>query len=146
MRVDDLGHSSIVPDTPVTAGEVCSLTFLYTASHPIDDSGHVKIVFRYAGDFGTPQFDRPGDLNFCSVQTTGDCRIVPSWHDPGHVRPWGKALFLRVTGGYLDRGDQVRVIFGDRSDGSAGRRMQTFCEDTYEFKTLVDTIASYQFM
>jgi len=48
-------------------------------------------------------------------------------------------------GGYLDEGDIVTVIFGDKSKGSRGWQMQTFCEDTFEFKTLIDHIATYQF-
>ena len=50
-----------------------------------------------------------------SVSTTGDCRIVPRWDPKGHTRPWGKALFLKVTDGYLDEGDAVTVVFGDPS-------------------------------
>ncbi len=142
---DDLGQATITPPEPVPAGALCTIALVYTVGHPIDDSGSIKIVFRYAGDFGSPQFDRPDGLDFCSVTTTGRCSIVPSWVEPGHVRPWGKSLFLRVTGGYLDRGDRVRVLFGDTSAGSPGWRMQTFSESTFEFKTLVDPIATYQF-
>jgi hypothetical protein len=48
-------------------------------------------------------------------------------------------------GGFLDRGQKITVVFGDRSAGSPGWQMQTFCEDTFEFKTLVDPIATYEF-
>jgi hypothetical protein len=54
-------------------------------------------------------------------------------------------LFLKVGKGYLDRGDKVTVIFGDRSGGGAGWQLQTFVEDTFEFKTFVDPIATYEF-
>jgi len=37
------------------------------------------------------------------------------------------------------------VRFGDTSGGSPGWQMQTFCVDSFEFKTLVDPIATYQF-
>ena len=37
------------------------------------------------------------------------------------------------------------MTFGDRSGGSPGWRMQTFCEESFEFKTLVDPIATYEF-
>ncbi len=47
--------------------------------------------------------------------------------------------------GYLDRGDTIRVVFGDTSAGSPGWQLPTFCEETFEFKTLVDPIATFQF-
>ncbi|MCK5529266.1 MAG: DUF3604 domain-containing protein, partial [Kiritimatiellae bacterium] len=101
--------------------------------------------FRFAGDFGTPQFDDPSKANFCSVSTEADCRIEPRWDPKGNTRPWGKALYLKIRGGFLDVGDKLEVVFGDTSQGSPGWRIQTFCEDTFEFKTLVDPFATYQF-
>jgi hypothetical protein len=145
MHFIDLGHAAIRPDQPVVAGSFATLRYTYTAGHPIDDTGYVKIAFRYAGDFGRPQFDRPSAPNYCRVHTTGDCRIEPRWDPKGHTRPWGRAILLKVTGGFLDRAQEIVVILGDRSHGSPGWQMQTFCEDTFEFKTLVDPIATYQF-
>ncbi len=140
-----LGTSTLRPLKAVVAGSFVTINYTYRAAHPIDDSGCIKIVFRYAGDFGTPQFDNPAEPDFCSISTTGDCRILPRWDIKGHTRPWGKALFLRVTGGYLNEGDTVTVVLGDTSGGSPGWQAQTFCESSFEFKTLVDPIASYQF-
>jgi hypothetical protein len=48
-------------------------------------------------------------------------------------------------GGFLDRGQKIIVVFGDTSEGSPGWQMQTFCEETFEFKTFVDPIAAYEF-
>lgn len=145
MRCMDLGTATIEPSAPVIAGSLTTLHFAYTAGHPIDDTGYLKIVFRYAGDFGRPQFADPAAPNYCRVQATGDCRIVPRWDPKGHTRPWGRSLFLQVVGGFLDGGQQIVVVFGDTSQGSPGWQMQTFCEETFEFKTLVDPIATYEF-
>lgn len=38
------------------------------------------------------------------------------------------------------------MIFGDRSGGSPGLRMQTNVEDSFEFRTLVDALATYEFV
>ena len=140
-----LGSSVIEPKTPVIAGSYTTITFTYTAGHPIDDTGYLKIVFRFAGDFGAPQFSDPSAPNFCIVRTSADCRIEPRWDVKGHIRPWGRALFLKVMGGFVNTGEQIEVVFGDRSSGSPGWQMQTFCEETFQFKTLVDPIATYQF-
>ena len=127
------------------AGSFVSLTFTYLATHPIDDSGCVKVVFRQVSDFGIPQFENPAAPNFCTVQTSGNCRIEARWDGMGHARPWRNTLFLRARGGFLDSGDTITVVFGDTSGGSPGWRAQTFVEKTFEFKTLVDPIATNQF-
>ena len=145
MTEIDLGRATIMPKRPVVAGSLATLTFTYTAGHPVDDTGCVKIAFRYCGDFATPQFDDPAAPDYCSVRTTGDCRIEPRWDVKGHTRPWGRALFLKVMSGYLDRGERIVVVFGDRSGGSPGWQVQSFCERSFEFKTLVDPIATYEF-
>src|SRR5512137_2910526 len=118
MQHIDLGRAAIEPSQPVFAGSFATLTFTYTAGHPIDDTGFVKLAFRFASDFGTPHFSSPRLANYCSVHSTGDCRIESRWDPKGHTRPWGRSLFLKVMGGYLDRGQKIVVIFGDTSGGS----------------------------
>jgi len=140
-----LGQAAIQPMQPVVAGSFTTIVFTYTAGHPIDDTGFVKIVFRHVGDFGPPQFDDPAAPNYCTIHTTGDCRIEPRWDPKGHTRPWSRALYLKVMGGFLNEGDKIVLTFGDTSEGSPGWQMQTFCEETFEFKTLVDPIATYEF-
>ena len=145
MQELDLGVARIRPKRPVVAGSFATIRFTYTAGHSVDDSGYLKIAFRFAGDFGWPQFDDPAAQNYCTVHTTGDCRILPRWDSKGNTRPWGYALYLKVTGGFLDSGQKITVVFGDRAHGSPGWQVQSFCEDTFEFKTLVDPIATYEF-
>jgi hypothetical protein len=145
LSADRLGQAAIGPGEPVVAGSWATLRFTYTAGHPIDDTGYVKIVFRTVGDFGQPQFFDPAAPNYFAVHSTGDCRIEPRWDPKGHTRPWDCAIYLQVRGGYLDTGQSIEVVCGDRSGGSPGWQMQTFCEDTFEFKTLIDPIATYEF-
>ena len=95
-----LGRAIIDPDQPVVAGSFTTVTFTYTAGHPVDDSGYVKIAWRSVSDFGRPQFDDPAAPNYCTVHTTGGCRIEPRWDPKGHTRPWSRALFLMVRSGY----------------------------------------------
>jgi len=139
------GTAKIDSKTALVAGTYQTINYTFTAEHAIDDTGYVKIVFRFAGDFGIPQFSNPDKADYCSVTTNGDCRIEPRWDAKGHTRPWGKALYLKVMGGFLNAGETIGLIFGDTSLGSPGWRLQTFCEETFEFKTLVDPFATYQF-
>jgi len=141
----DLGHAAVEPLGPIIAGSYVTMVYTYTAGHPLDDSGYVKIVFRHVGDFGTPQFGDPAAPNYCAIRTSGDCQIEPRWDPKGHTRPWSRALYLKIRKGFLDRGETLTVTFGDTSCGSPGWRAQTFCEQTFEFKTFVDPIATYRF-
>ncbi|MCJ7701293.1 MAG: DUF3604 domain-containing protein [Anaerolineales bacterium] len=140
-----LGKATIQPDRPVVAGSYATVIFTFTAGHPVDDSGYVKIAFRTVGDFGKPQFDNPSAPNYCSILTNGDCRIEPRWDPKGHTRPWSQAIYLKIRGGFLNKGEEIILTFGDTSGGSAGWQMQSFCERSFEFKTLVDPIATYRF-
>ena len=141
----DLGEASIEPQHPVEAGTYITITYTYSAGHPVDDSGYLKITFRSVSDFGKPQFIDPKAPNYCTVSTTGDCQIEPRWDPKGSTRPWSQALYLKITRGYLDREETIRVIFGDSSGGSPGWQVQTHCTQWFEFKTFVDPIATYRF-
>ena len=145
MTTFDLGKAEIKPLIPVVAGSYATITYTYTAGHPIDYAGYIKIAFRNMEDFGAPQFDDPVAPNYCTISTTGGCRVLPRWDNKGGVRPYNKALFLIIRDQYLDSGEQVRVVFGDTTGGSPGWRMPTFCINKFEFKTYVDPIATYLF-
>lgn len=145
MHHYDLGQAVIQPNKPFVAGAFTTVQFTYTCGHPVDSSGYLKITFRQVSDIGHPQFDNPTAPNYCTVSTTGDCTIAPRWDTKGHVRPWSSALFLKIQGGYLNKGEQIIVVFGDMSGGSPGWRMQSNCVERFEFKTFVDPIATYQF-
>ena len=61
------------------------------------------------------------------------------------MRPWDRTLYIKVVRGFLREGDTISIKFGDRSGGSPGMRLQTFCEESYEFHTLIDPIATYNY-
>jgi len=123
----ELGTACIDLQKPVVAGSYQTITFTYTAGHPIDDSGYLKITFRFAGDFGIPQFDDPAVPNCRRVYTTGDCHIQPRWDPKGHTRPWGRAIYLKVPGRFLNTGEQMVVVFGDRTAPVTARPAELPC-------------------
>ena len=145
MIQPDLGEAILEPDGPVVAGSSVMLKYTYVTGHPIDNGGFIKIASRTILDIGVPQFLDPNTPNFCTIQTTGNCRIIPRWDPKGNLRPYGQALFLKISHGYLDRGDAVFVIFGDRRGGPAGWQVPTISLDSLLFKTLVDPFATYRF-
>ncbi len=141
----NFGKALIDPAKPVVAGLFVTITYTYICGHPIDDGGSLKLVFRLVGDFGTPQFRDSDKPNYCTISTTGNCVVEPRWDPRGNIRPWSQSLIVRITKGFLNKDDKIIIVFGDRSGGCPGWQMQTFCEETFEFRTLVDPIAISQF-
>ncbi len=124
MNYNNIGFAKINKKNAI-AGSYDSVRYTFHTLHPVDDTGCIKIAFRFAGDFGIPQFKDPKAENYCSISTTADCRIEPRWDVKGNTRPWGRTLYLKVMGGYLDRGDTATVVFGDRTGGPPGWQIQT---------------------
>ena len=145
MNTINPGKAYVEPSRPVTAGSYITLRYTYTAGHPIDDSGYIKIAFRFAGDFGVFQFTDPEKQNYCGLSTDGDCRLIPRWDPKGNLRPWGNTLYIKITGGFLNTGESINLVIGDTTGGSPGWKAQTFAEGTFEFKTYADPIATYRF-
>ncbi|MFC1905912.1 DUF3604 domain-containing protein [Chloroflexota bacterium] len=145
MQDTDLGRASIDLIEPVEAGSFVTITYTFTCGHSIDDGGSLKLAFRLVGDFGTPQFTHKAEPNYFTISTSGYCSAEPRWDPRGHIRPWSPSLIVKITKGFLNKGDKITIVFGDRSGGCPGWQIQTFCEDTFEIRTIVDPIATSQF-
>ncbi|MCB1463643.1 MAG: DUF3604 domain-containing protein [Nitratireductor sp.] len=142
-----VGSATISPQGAFVAGSFQSFTLTYTAGfYGIDDSGSLKIVMRYASDQGTPQFTDPAGANYVTVTASNDAVLEVRYDPKGNVRPWDKCIYIKVVRGYLTEGDSITLVFGDRSQGSPGMRIQTFCEESFEFRVLVDAIATYTYV
>ncbi len=141
-----LGVATISPTGAFEAGSYASFTLTYTAGlYGIDDSGSVRVVFRFASDQSKPQFDDPMAPNYCIVEASNGATLQLRWEPKGNVRPWDRTLWIKVVRGYLQEGDQIAIRFGVTEFGGPGMRLQTFCEDTFEFRVLVDPIATFNF-
>ena len=144
---DRIGSAVIVPDEPVVAGSYTSFDLIYTAGFfGIDDSGSIKIVQRFATDMAKIQFDDPTAPNYVSIEASNKAVLSYHWDVKNNIRPWGKTLYIKIVKGYFREGDQIIVRYGDKRQGSPGVRMQTFCEDTLEYKVLVDAFATYDYV
>lgn len=143
---DQLGHATITPDGGFEAGSYASFTLTYTAGvFGIDDSGSLRVVFRFASDQSNPQFDDPAGRNYCTVEASNGATLQVRWDPKGNVRPWDRTLWIKVVKGYLKEGDTITIRFGLTDHGGPGMRLQTFCEKTFEFRVLVDPIATFNF-
>ncbi len=142
-----MGSAVIEPTGAFEAGCFQSFTLTYTAGYfGIDDTGSIKIVHRFASDMGRPQFDDPGAANFVSAEASNQAVLDMRYDTKDNIRPWDKALYIKVVRGFLRQGDRITVRFGDPRQGGPGMRLQTFCEGTFEFKLLVDAFATYNYV
>ena len=142
-----MGSASIDPTGRFEAGSFQSFTLTYTAGHfGIDDTGSIKIVHRFASDMGRPQFDEPAAPNYVTAEASNGAVLDVRYDGKMNIRPWDKTLYIKVLRGFLREGDRILVRFGDPREGCPGMRLQTFCESTFEFRVLVDVIATYNYV
>jgi hypothetical protein len=139
VRIDNLG--------PFEAGSYQSFTLAYRAGrYGIDDTGSLKIAYRFASDQGYPQFKDPAAPNYVSVRASNNAVLDVRFDPKLNTRPWDRTIFIKILRGYLQEGDEIAVTFGDRTGGSPGLRMQTFADPHFHFRVLVDPIATYTFV
>ena len=144
---EEMGHAVISPAGSFEAGSFQSFTLTYTAGRfGMDDTASLKIVFRFAADMGRLQFDNPQAANYVTVEASNNAVLETRYDPKGNIRPWDKTLYIKVVNGFMKEGDQIVIHFGDQREGSPGIRLQTFCESTFEFKVLVDAIATYNYV
>lgn len=139
MRLNEefMGRVVMSPDTDVTAGEVSSWTFTFTAGkYGIDEGGTFRIAWRSVSDWEAPQFDNPKGFAYTTAVTDGEADIFLSY--ASYIRPFGNSILFQVRNGFLKEGDQVTIVLGDRSKGGPGMRAQSFCEREHEFRFLID--------
>lgn len=136
------GHVDLQPKGAFEARSLQTFRLVYTVGrYGLDDTGSIRVVFRFVGDGGAPQFTDPAGYDYVTAQTSTGARISLDYGGTAHQRPFFKSLTARLHGGYLREGDTITIIFGDTSKGSPGMRMQTFCESGFEFKVLADVCA-----
>ncbi|MCR8723905.1 DUF3604 domain-containing protein [Frigidibacter sp. ROC022] len=141
-----LGQVELSPVGSFAAGSFVEFTLTYTAGfYGIDDSGAVRLCFRYPTDQSPLQFTDPTAPGFTSVEASNGAVLECRYSVKGNVRPWDKCLEVKVVRGYLREGDRLIFRLGDRRQGSPGLRLQTFAEASFEFRVLVDPIATYNF-
>jgi len=142
-----MGSASVTPTGGFEAGSFQEFTVTYTAGKfGIDDSGSIKLVHRFASDMGRPQMSDPTAANYVTVEATNGAVLAVDFDGKQNIRPWDKTIYIKVVRGFLRKGDQIVMRLGDRRQGSPGIRVQTFCEDTFEFRVIVDAIATYNYV
>jgi hypothetical protein len=141
-----LGTAVLDKSGEFDAGTYHSFTLTYTAGRfGIDDSGSIRVVWRFATDQTNPQFDDPKAAGYTEVVASNNAVLQARFDPKGNIRPWDRTLQIKVVKGFMKEGDTITVRFGVTDHGGSGMRLQTFCESRYDFRVLVDPIATYNF-
>jgi hypothetical protein len=143
-----MGSAHLEPAAGIfEAGSMQSFTLTYTAGEfGIDDTGSLKIGFRFATDFGPVQFDDPASPGYTTAEASNGAMLELKWEFKRNIRPWSRSLYVGVAKHFLLPGDTITIRFGDRRFGSPGIRLQTYCEKAFQFHVLVDAIATYDYV
>jgi hypothetical protein len=142
-----MGSATLCPNGAFEAGSWQSFTLVYTAGRfGIDDTGSIKIGFRFATDFGPVQFGDPRAPGYTTVEASNGATLETKWEFKRNIRPWSRSLYIGVVKDFLAPGDTITIRFGDQRQGSPGIRVQTYCESEFEFHVLVDAIATYDYV
>ncbi|GIL02744.1 MAG: DUF3604 domain-containing protein [Alphaproteobacteria bacterium] len=146
-RPDLMGSAVLAGPSRIEAGSMQELLLTYTCgAFGIDDTGSLKIGLRFATDMGEVQFSDPRAPGYTTAEASNGVPLQLGWEFKRNIRPWSRSLYVGVAGDYLSPGDTIAIRFGDRRQGSPGIRMQTYCENAFEFRVFVDAIATYDYV
>ncbi len=146
-RPEHMGAATLTPSGAFEAGSLQSFTLGYTAGRfGVDDTGSIKIGFRFATDFGPVQFDAPTEQGYTTAEASNGATLELKWEFKRNIRPWSRSLYIGVMKHFLRPGDTITIRFGDRRFGSPGIRVQTYCESEFQFHVLTDAIATYDYV
>ncbi|MEM7237472.1 MAG: DUF3604 domain-containing protein [Pseudomonadota bacterium] len=141
----DLGSARLEVTGPFQVRSHQTIPLTYTVGRfGLDDTGAIRVSFRWVNDCGPLQTDDPAALNYVTAWASNGVPLS-LYVEPYGYRPWSLALRITVTGGFMREGDTIRIVFGDVSGGSYGFRMQTISEDAFEFRVSVDACATGHF-
>ena len=120
-RPDLMGSAALTPSGSFEAGSLQSFTLVYTAgAFGVDDTGSIKIGFRFATDFGPVQFTDPKGQGYTTVEASNGATLEAKWEFKRNIRPWSRSLYIGVVKDFLAPGDTITIRFGDRRLGLAG--------------------------
>ena len=95
-RPDLMGTAILEPEGQFEAGSFQSFTLTYTAGRfGIDDTGSLKIGFRFATDFGPVQFKEKTAPGYTTVEASNGAELELAWEFKRNIRPWSPVALYR---------------------------------------------------
>lgn len=143
----DYGSVSLSPKGAFEVRSLQTFTIVYkVGEYGLDDTGAIKIVQRWTADNGEVQCTDPTALNYVTAIASNGVSLELHVEPYPHQRPWYNGLRIAVVRGYMQPGDTITIVYGDRSGGSPGYQLQTFAETHFEFIVLADPCATGVFV
>lgn len=132
----DGGGSASVSPVSVTAGQPCTLTFVYrTGDKGVDKGGGVLMYVTNYWQWSPPQNQSPKHPGYVTVRSDSDAAIETT------VDPRSQTVLARVIEGRLSPGDKITFVYGDTSSGKhpdAAGRADRYAEHRERFFFKVD--------
>lgn len=141
----------------LSAGEWTELVLTYEIGGVgLADGAWLKLAFKFYSDWALFQTSDPRAANYVSAEyhatTLRHGQSSPTvqalkvrFDQKGHERPFQKAVIIDIVDGYLNPGDRIIIRLGDRRQGGAGTRVQTFVEKNFRFRMFIDPLGSSKF-
>ena len=137
------GSASLAPEGAFEARSLQTFELTYTCGrYGLDDTGSIRVVFRFTADGGPLQWQDPQGLNYVTAASSNGVPLRLHFDVSGHQRPWFQALTVTVTHGYLREGDTITIVYGDTREGSPGLRLQSLCETAFTWRVFADVCAT----
>ena len=137
------GSARLSPEGAFEARSLQTFELVYTCGrYGLDDTGSIRIVFRFTADGGPLQMTDPTALNYVTASSSNGVPLTLRFEVNGHQRPWFQALTVSVSHGYLREGDTITVIYGDTREGSPGLLLQSLCESAFTWRVFADVCAT----
>ncbi|HRY26497.1 MAG TPA: hypothetical protein P5558_19170, partial [Geminicoccaceae bacterium] len=93
-----LGTAELEPTGDFEAGSFQSFTLTYTAGrYGIDDSGSLRVCFRFASDQSNPQFTDPKAPGYTTIEASNGAVLETRFDPKGNIRPWDRTLWIKVV-------------------------------------------------
>ncbi len=121
-----------------TAGSVVDYSLKYVVGKTgLAEGAGIKVLFRISSDVAGVQFAEPSKPNFVSVTASKNKAKLVHCKVEGKInpRPWNQGFLLQLKQTYLSEGDVIKINFKNW-------RMQTFLEDSFKIKLLLDPFAT----
>ncbi len=142
----------------LTAGEWTELLLVYEVGEVgLADGAWLKLAFKFYSDWALFQTSDATAANYVSAEYHAG-ELVPGqspatvqqlkvrFDQKGHERPFQKAIIVDTVDGYLNPGDRIVIRLGDRRQGGAGTRVQSFVEKGFRFRMFIDPLGSSKFV
>ena len=141
-----MGSAEIIPKGSFEVGSMQSFKLIYKAGKfGIDDQGGFMVGLRPHFDGSKLQQHDPKAEGYVTVESSKKIPIELKIEIRRSIRPLQKNLYI-ICKKFLKENDKIIIRIGDRRFGSPGVRLQTFCEEKFDFKILVDPFATQDFI